>query len=79
MAMANLIVAAFYLFLVDLASIDLIYRILIFLFFAITSIIISVYYVNKLKNKSIDKPNNELNGSTEERLWLNPIWIFFYT
>ncbi|MCX6236449.1 MAG: hypothetical protein NTY07_02640 [Bacteroidia bacterium] len=54
MAMANLIVAAFYLFLIDLASIDLIYRIIIFLFFAITSIVISVYYVNKLKKKNVD-------------------------
>ena len=56
MAMANLIVAAFYLFLIDLASIDLIYRIMIFLFFAITSLIISIYYVNKLKKKYIDTP-----------------------
>lgn len=51
MAMANLIVAAFYLFLVDLASIDLIYRVMIFLFFAITSLVISVFYVNRLKKK----------------------------
>lgn len=52
MAMGNLLIAAFYLFLVDLAKIDLIYRILIFLAFAITTIVISTYYVKKLKNKS---------------------------
>ncbi|MFA5974099.1 MAG: hypothetical protein WC780_17255 [Lentimicrobiaceae bacterium] len=51
MAMSNMLVAAFYLFLVDLAKIDIIYRILIFLVFAITSIVISIYYVKKLKNK----------------------------
>jgi hypothetical protein len=51
MAMGNLLVAAFYLFLVDLAKIDLIYRILIFLAFAITAIVISTYYVKKLKDK----------------------------
>jgi len=54
MAMGNLLVAAFYLFLVDLAKIDLIFRILIFLAFAITSIVISTYYVKKLKDKSED-------------------------
>jgi len=52
MAMGNLLVAAIYLFIVDLAKIDLIYRILIFLAFAITSIVISTYYVKKLKKNS---------------------------
>ncbi len=51
MAMGNLLIAAFYLFLVDLAKIDLIFRILIFLAFAITSIVISTYYVKKIKNR----------------------------
>lgn len=55
MAMGNLLVAAFYLFLVDLAKIDLIYRILIFLAFAITTIVISTYYVKKLKEKEEDR------------------------
>ena len=54
MAMGNLLVAAFYLFIVDLAKIDLIYRILIFLAFAITTIVISTYYVKKLKEKEED-------------------------
>jgi len=54
MAMGNLLIAAFYLFLVDLAKIDLIYRILIFLAFAITTIVISTYYVKKLKQKEED-------------------------
>ncbi len=57
MAMGNLLVAAFYLFLVDLAKIDLIFRILIFLVFAITTIVISTYYVKKLKNKSEESEN----------------------
>jgi hypothetical protein len=51
MAMGNLLVATFYIFIVDLAKIDLIYRILIFLVFAITTIFISTYYVKKLKGK----------------------------
>jgi len=54
MAMGNLLVAAFHLFIADLAKIDLIYRILIFLAFAITSIVISTYYVKKLKQKEED-------------------------
>ena len=52
MAMANLLVAAFYLFLVDLSKIDLIYRIMIFLIFAITTLVLSTYYVNKIKKKN---------------------------
>jgi len=52
MAMGNLLIAAFYLFLIDLAKIDLIYRILIFLAFAVTTIVISTYYARKLKHKS---------------------------
>ncbi len=55
MAMGNLLVAAFYLFIIDLAKIDLIFRILIFLAFAVTSIVISTYYVKKLKEKEEDK------------------------
>ena len=52
--MANLLVSAFYLFLVDLAKIDLIFRIMIFLVFAITTIVISTWYVKKLKEKGDD-------------------------
>jgi hypothetical protein len=54
MAMANLLVSAFHLFLVDLAKIELIFRILAFLAFAIISIFISTYYVKKLKQKVPD-------------------------
>jgi membrane protein implicated in regulation of membrane protease activity len=52
MAMANLLITAVYLFIVDLAKIDLIFRILIFVAFAITSIVISTYYVKKLKGEN---------------------------
>jgi hypothetical protein len=54
MAMANLLASAFHLVLADLAKIDIVYRILAFLFFAIISIIISTYYVRKLKTKESD-------------------------
>jgi membrane protein implicated in regulation of membrane protease activity len=57
MAMGNLLIAAFYLFIVDLAKIDLIFRILIFLAFAITTIVISTYYVKKLKEKGSETEN----------------------
>ncbi len=55
MGMANLLVSAFYLFLVDMAKTDLIFRILAFLAFAIISIGISAYYVRKLKNKETEQ------------------------
>ena len=55
MGMVNLLVSAFYLFIVDLAKTELIFRILAFLAFAIISIGISIYYVKKLKKKDIDQ------------------------
>ncbi len=68
MAMANLLVAAFYLFLVDLSKIDLIYRIIIFLIFAITTLVLSTYYVNKIKKKiptlKLLKPETSLRSNT---------------
>ncbi|MBE0646599.1 MAG: hypothetical protein IH596_02325 [Bacteroidales bacterium] len=51
MALAGFIATAFYLFAVDLAKVELIYRIVAFLFLAIISIGISIYYVKKLKKK----------------------------
>ncbi len=55
MGMGNLLVSAFYLFLVDMAKSDLIFRILAFLAFAIISIGISAYYVKKLKKEETDQ------------------------
>lgn len=53
MALGTMICSALYLFIVDLARIELIYRILALLFLAAISIGISVYYTNRLK-----KPGN---------------------
>ena len=55
MGMANLLISAFHLFLADLAKIDLIFRILAFLVFAVISIVISTYYVKKLKKKDSER------------------------
>jgi hypothetical protein len=46
-----MIFAAIYLFIVDLARIELIYRILALLFLAAISIGISIYYTNRVKNR----------------------------
>lgn len=51
LAMANLLVSAIYLFLVDFSKMDIVFRILAFLVFAVVSIAISSYYVRKLKKK----------------------------
>ncbi|MBW6492188.1 MAG: hypothetical protein K0B15_13455 [Lentimicrobium sp.] len=67
MAMANILVAAFYLFLIDLANIELVYRILIFLAFAITTIIISTYYVKKLKYNGNDKSTDDATDGIENK------------
>lgn len=51
MALAAFIATALYLFAVDLAKVELIFRIVAFLFLAIISIGISIYYVKKVKKK----------------------------
>ncbi|MCF6170830.1 MAG: hypothetical protein L3J66_07640 [Bacteroidales bacterium] len=51
LALASMIAAAFYLFIIDLARIGLIYRIMALLFLAIISIGLSVYYTKKSKRK----------------------------
>jgi hypothetical protein len=51
MALGTMICSAFYLFLVDLAHIDLIYRVLALLFLAALSIGISIYYANRVKKQ----------------------------
>ena len=58
MALGTVISAAIYLFLVDLAKLELIYRILAFLVLAIISIAVSIYYSKHLiKSPKEDKPS----------------------
>jgi hypothetical protein len=52
MALGTMICAAIYLFIIDLASIGIIYRVLALLFLALVSIGISVYYSNRIKRSS---------------------------
>ncbi len=52
MALGTMICSAFYLFLVDLARIEIIYSVLALLFLAAISIGISIYYTNRLKNRA---------------------------
>jgi hypothetical protein len=49
MALGTMIFTAFYLFIVDMARIEVVYRVLAFLFLAIISIGISIYYTNRGK------------------------------
>jgi len=53
MSIFTMLAATFYLFIVDLAVIDTVYRILAFMFVAIISIAISVFY-SKRKKKNIE-------------------------
>jgi hypothetical protein len=52
MALGTMICATIYLFIVDLASIEIIYRVLALLFLAIVSIGISVYYTNRVNRST---------------------------
>jgi hypothetical protein len=49
MSLATVICAAFYLFIVDLAGIQLIFRVMALLFLAVISLGISIYYTNRMK------------------------------
>jgi hypothetical protein len=49
MALGTMICTSFYLFIVDLARIEIIYRVLALLFLAAISIGISIYYTNRIK------------------------------
>ncbi len=51
MALGTMICAALYLFMVDLASIEIIYRVMALLLLAAISIGISMYYTNHIKNQ----------------------------
>ena len=53
MALGTMICSAVYLFIVDLARIELIYRVLALLFLAAISIGISIYYTNRIKKQGI--------------------------
>jgi len=54
MALGTMICSAFYLFIVDLARIEIIYRVLALLFLAAISIGISIYYTNRIKKNRVD-------------------------
>ena len=52
LALATMIATAFYLFIVDLAKIELVYRIIALMFLALISIGLSIYYSRKSKRKA---------------------------
>jgi hypothetical protein len=52
MALGTMIIATIYLFIIDLASIEIIYRVLALLFLAVASIGISIYYSNRVKKST---------------------------
>jgi hypothetical protein len=61
MALGMVIFAAIYLFIVDLARIELIYRVLALVTLAVASIGISIYYTNRRK-KSLDQSSDVTTG-----------------
>ncbi|MBM3436662.1 MAG: DUF2339 domain-containing protein [Bacteroidetes bacterium] len=54
LALGTMIAAALYLFIVDLARIELVYRVIALLFLALISIGLSLYYTKKLKKKTTE-------------------------
>jgi len=55
LALATMVATALYLFIVDLARVEIIFRVAAFLFLAVISIILSLYYTKRRKKK----PENE--------------------
>ena len=60
MAIGTMIVTAFYLFIIDLAKISMIYRIVAFLFLAIISITISLYYAKAKKTNEPEEKESDV-------------------
>jgi len=52
LALGTMVAAALYLFIIDLARIELVFRVVALLFLAIISIVLSLYYTKKLKRKT---------------------------
>ncbi len=52
MAIATIIATGFHLLLADLASLEIGYRVIAFLFFAVISIGVSLYYTHRIKNRT---------------------------
>ncbi|MFH1000951.1 MAG: hypothetical protein V1783_08940 [Bacteroidota bacterium] len=55
LAIATLVAASINLFFVDFATINVVYRIIAFMVLAVISIGISIYYVDKLRTKSLER------------------------
>ena len=60
MAIFSMVAAAIYLFIVDLASVGIIYRIVAFMFLALISIGLSVYYTKNKKKPTVVEPESEI-------------------
>ena len=60
MAISTILASAIYLFLVDLSKISLAYRVIAFLFLAVISIVLSLFYS---KSKKITESNEEKANS----------------
>jgi len=51
LALATMVATALYLFIIDLARIEIIYRIFAFMFLAVLSIVLSLYYTKRRNRK----------------------------
>jgi membrane protein implicated in regulation of membrane protease activity len=56
LALATMVATALYLFIVDLARVEIVFRVVAFLFLAILSIVLSLYYT-KRRNKKPEYEN----------------------
>ncbi len=55
LAIGTMLAAALYLFIVDLARVEIVYRVVAFLFLAIISIGVSMYYFRKMRKKTTEE------------------------
>ena len=58
LALATMVATAIYLFIVDLARVEIIYRVAAFLFLAVISILLSLYYTRG-RSKKTESPDNK--------------------
>jgi hypothetical protein len=54
LSLGTMVAAALYLFIIDLARIELVFRVIALIFLAVISISLSLYYTKKLRKKSVE-------------------------
>jgi uncharacterized membrane protein len=62
LALATMVATALYLFIIDLARVEIVYRVMAFLFLAMISIALSLYYTKRRKKRLEEKEEGAMDS-----------------